>query len=101
MMAVIEDHYIKLTEEDLFKINFIKCTLEQEDITQNFLVSAGLNQLYAQAIVDEHKDGHLTPDGYLYVLDMLDESLRSVVMDKISSNSPSSDKKFSSASPSR
>ena len=100
-MAVIEDHYIKLTEEDLFKINFIKCTLEQEDITQNFLVSAGLNQLYAQAIVDEHKDGHLTPDGYLYVLDMLDQSLRGVVMDKISSTSPSIDKKVSRSSPSK
>ena len=100
-MSIIDDHYLELTDEDLFKINFIRCTLNQEDITKHFLVSHGLNQLYAQAIVDEHKDGHLTPDGYLYVLDMLDETLRSVVMDKISSNSPSSDKKFSSASPSR
>ena len=100
-MSIIDDHYLELTDEDLFKINFIRCTLNQEDITKHFLVSHGLNQLYAQAIVDEYKDGHLTPDGYLYVLDMLDQSLRGVVMDKISSTSPSIDKKVSRTSPSK
>ena len=86
-MPVEEDNIVKLTEEDLFKIDFIRSAIE-EVVSKNRIVSGMLDQGYATAIWTQERDGKLTPDALEYALGLLSDELKDVVLEKIANPSP-------------
>ena len=87
-MPVLEDKFIELTEEDIFKINFIKSTVEEEVSSQR-VIKGMLNEGYGFAIYVQHREGKLTPDGLEYALGLLCDELKDVISDKIATTTPS------------
>ena len=78
----------QLTEEDLFKINFIQSAIE-ELVSKEVIISGMIDQGYATAICAEHKNGKLTQEGLQFALNLLCDELKSVVLEKISQYSRS------------
>ena len=84
-MKIKEEKYIKLTDEDLFKIDFIKSTVEEEVSSQR-VIKGMLDEGYGFAIYVQHREGKLTPDALEYALGLLCDELKEVISDKIASN---------------
>ena len=82
-MPVQYDHYIKLTEEDLFKIDIIKSAIEEE-VSTNKIVSGMLDQGFCTALWVLKREGGITPDALEYALEHVPEELRDDLMQKIS-----------------
>ena len=78
----------QLTEEDLFKINFIQSAIE-ELVSKEVIISGMIDQGYATAICSEHKNGKLTQESLKFVLELLCDELKGVVLEKISQHSRS------------
>jgi len=88
MINTEEDMYLQLTEEDIFKIDFIRSTIEQE-VSRPKVVGGMLDEGFGIAICIQHREGELTPEGLQHALGLLDDELKSVVLEKISKDSPS------------
>ena len=96
-MPVQYDHYIKLTEEDLFKIDIIKSAIEEE-VSTNKIVSGMLDQGFCTALWVMKREGSITPDALEYALEQVPEDLIDDLMTKIS-NPPKRQEWESSHSP--
>ena len=87
-MPVLEDKFIELTEEDIFKIDFIRSSIEEE-VSRGRLLEALLEEGMGLAITKQHKDGQLTPDALAFALNLLPDDLKELVLEHISSTTPS------------
>ena len=82
MMKIREEKYLRLTDENIFMIDFIRSSID-EDVSRGRLVEAILEEGFGLAITKQHKDGQLTPDALAYALKLISGELKELVLEKI------------------
>ena len=88
MINIIEEQYVRLTDENIFMIDFIRSSIEEE-VSRGRLLEALLEEGMGLAITKQHKDGQLTPDALAFALNLLPDDLKELVLEHISSTTPS------------
>ncbi len=84
----MNEDYLHLTGEALFKIDFIKSTIKEE-VDREDVLRGLLDEGFGIAVCKQQREGKLTPDALTYALGMMDEELKDVVVKEIAKSSPS------------
>ena len=82
MIKIREEQYVRLTDENIFMIDFIRSAIEEE-VSRGRLLEGLLEEGFGLAITKQHRDGQLTPDALAFALNLISGELKEVVLSKI------------------
>ena len=77
------DVYIKLTEEDLEKLEIISCSFE-ETVSRKTMLQGGIDLMFSTALEVLHREERITQENLENGLEMLPDYLADRVRSKIS-----------------
>jgi len=79
---VKEDVYIRLSEEDLFKIDVINSAYE-EDVSKKVIIREMINVMLKSALEILHEENLITEDAFDYAADLLPDYLEQDLREKL------------------
>ena len=84
-MKIVQEEYIRLTEEDLGKLDVIASSIE-EVTTKRQLVRGGIDNLYINALRYLYREGEITDEGLENGLSHVEEYMAEKIMKVIESD---------------
>jgi len=78
-MKISSDVYIKLTEEDLEKLEVIDCSFEEE-VSRKTMIKGGIDLMFATALEILHREEMITQENLENGMEMLPDYLAERVM---------------------